>query len=182
MSDKKLSVFVTVGSTKFDELARAVLSPQVLDALSARGFTRLVFQCGNSEIGDVMPGSLVHKEWNWRDEKRRMDISVWKFKPELGKDFEQADLVISHAGSGTILEVLRLPRPMIVVPNETLLDNHQVELANELDRLGHLFASTPSALAETIKTYDSTKLKKFPQFDGTRFRQIMDEEMGFVSS
>lgn len=32
---------------------------------------------------------------------------------------------------------------MIVVPNETLLDNHQVELANALGELGHLFPATP---------------------------------------
>jgi beta-1,4-N-acetylglucosaminyltransferase len=27
--------------------------------------------------------------------------------------------------------------PMIVVPNDTLLDNHQEELANELERQGY---------------------------------------------
>lgn len=45
-------------------------------------------------------------------------------------------------GSGTILDVLRSGRPLIVVPNPTLMDNHQEELALQLDRLGHLKASS----------------------------------------
>ncbi|KAG9122826.1 N-acetylglucosaminyldiphosphodolichol N-acetylglucosaminyltransferase catalytic subunit alg13 [Ceratobasidium sp. 392] len=161
MKTKSQSVFVTVGSTKFDDLARVVLSSEVLGALRGRGFNH-------------------ENEWNWTDDVTGMEVSVWRFKAELEANFEQAGLVISHAGSGTILEVLRLPRTLIVVPNETLLDNHQVELANALGELDHLVASTPRTLAKTIQTYDPTRLKAFPQFDGSKFRAIMDEEMGFV--
>lgn len=49
-----------------------------------------------------------------------------------------------RVGSGTILDVLRLGKPLIVVPNPTLLDNHQEELASALAGLGHLVASTSS--------------------------------------
>jgi beta-1,4-N-acetylglucosaminyltransferase len=45
-------------------------------------------------------------------------------------------------GSGTILEVLRLNKRLIVVANETLLDNHQRELADALSTQGHLVSST----------------------------------------
>lgn len=45
-------------------------------------------------------------------------------------------------GSGTIIDTLRSNKPLIVVPNPTLLDNHQVDLAEELDKLGHLKSST----------------------------------------
>ena len=45
-------------------------------------------------------------------------------------------------GSGTILEVLRLKKRLIVVVNETLLDNHQKELADALSVQGHLVSST----------------------------------------
>lgn len=47
-----------------------------------------------------------------------------------------------YTGSGTILDVLRLGKPMIVVPNPTLLNNHQEELASALTEFGHLHSST----------------------------------------
>lgn len=45
-------------------------------------------------------------------------------------------------GAGTIIEVLRMGKPLIVVPNPSLLDNHQEDLASELDKLGYLKASS----------------------------------------
>jgi len=44
-------------------------------------------------------------------------------------------------GSGTILEAMRLGIPLVVVPNPSLKDNHQKELANELQKQGYVIAS-----------------------------------------
>jgi beta-1,4-N-acetylglucosaminyltransferase len=44
-------------------------------------------------------------------------------------------------GSGTILDAMRLGLPLIVVPNPSLLDNHQEELADELERQGYVTKS-----------------------------------------
>lgn len=99
-------------------------------------------------------------------------------------------------GSGTILDVLRLGKPLIVVPNSTLLDNHQQELASALESSGHLKVSDiPSVvldhsqssflipdhrdLAKNVELFDPESLVEFPQFDGSRFARILDEEMGF---
>lgn len=37
-----------------------------------------------------------------------------------------------------------------------------------------------SDLPRAIATLDTTELVPFPQFNGSRFREILDEEMGFV--
>ena len=145
-------MLVTVGSTRFDALVQTALSPPVLRVLRRRNYCKLIVQCGNSDfdLKDSTPLTL-HDEG--------VDIEVWTFKASLLDDYRRADLVISHAGmsfdpvpwnlthdtrlgSGTILDVLRLGKPLIVVPNTTLLDDHQQQLASSLARMGHLVSST----------------------------------------
>ena len=45
-------------------------------------------------------------------------------------------------GAGSVLETLQAGRPLIVVINELLMDNHQMELASQLAEDGHLFYAT----------------------------------------
>lgn len=63
-------------------------------------------------------------------------------------------ITIFLPGSGTILEVLRLPKfqkvepnstfpRLVVVPNTSLMDNHQIELAEALSSKNHLIQSLP---------------------------------------
>ncbi|XP_009958580.1 PREDICTED: UDP-N-acetylglucosamine transferase subunit ALG13 homolog, partial [Leptosomus discolor] len=65
-------------------------------------------------------------------------VEVFRFKDSLAQDLERADLVISHAGAGSCLETLEKGKPLIVVINEKLMDNHQLELAKQLHRGGHV--------------------------------------------
>ena len=52
--------------------------------------------------------------------------------------FQQADLIISHAGLGTQLELLQMHRPFLVVPRrleyQEHTDNHQVETCEILHK------------------------------------------------
>ncbi|CAG7846445.1 UDP-N-acetylglucosamine transferase subunit ALG13 {ECO:0000256/RuleBase:RU362128} {ECO:0000256/RuleBase:RU362128}; AltName: Full=Asparagine-linked glycosylation protein 13 {ECO:0000256/RuleBase:RU362128} [Serendipita indica DSM 11827] len=178
MSSDSKCVFVTVGSTKFDALVAAVLSNDVFESLKKTGFDRLVIQCGNSKV------PLSPRIWN--DEIlldtpiNGISTSIWRFKKSLKDNYAAADLVIGHAGSGTIIEVLRMGRKLIAVPNETLLHNHQAELAEALDTSGYLIASPVSDLAEAIQQAMSKDFERFPEYDGSKFSRILDEEMGFI--
>lgn len=49
---------------------------------------------------------------------------------------ELAGLIVE--GSGSVLDALRFQKRLIVVPNESLMDNHQKELSEELERQGYL--------------------------------------------
>jgi beta-1,4-N-acetylglucosaminyltransferase len=84
--------FVTVGSTKFDALVEAAISEPVLSALCNLGYTRLILQRGNSVI------EKPDRESSYSIQRHGVDIEIWKFKPSIQAEFEQADLVISHAG------------------------------------------------------------------------------------
>ncbi|KAJ7063176.1 glycosyltransferase family 1 protein [Mycena amicta] len=157
--------FVTVGTFQFDALVDAVLSSPVLQALQNKGYTRLVVQYG------------LHNPIQSITERDGVQIELWPSKPSLTEDLQRAHLVIGHAGAGTILEVLRLGKPLIVVPNPTLLHNHQTELADALSE--YLVTSSVADLVATIDTLDTAKLAKFPAFDGSRFSALVDSEMGF---
>ncbi|KAF8481520.1 glycosyltransferase family 1 protein [Gautieria morchelliformis] len=164
-----MRVFVTVGATTpFDLLVEAVLSDSVRLALLEKGYDQLVVQVGPSE--------RFHK---LHEKRGDLTIQLWKLKPSLKNDLEVSDLVISHAGSGSILDALRLHKPLIAVPNPTLLHNHQRELAESLEQRGYLATSSVSDLACTISKFNPEKVLRFPEFDGSKFRLLLDEEMGF---
>ncbi|KAJ7046649.1 glycosyl transferase [Mycena alexandri] len=166
--------FVTVGTFEFDLLVQTVLSDGVLLALRNHGYTCLVVQCGNSafEFAHAVAGGQTVTL-----DRHDVRVELWKSKGALDAEYRRADLVIGHAGAGTILEVLRLRKPLIVVPNPTLLHNHQLELARALGP--YLATSSIDNLAATVAAFDTGALREFPPFDGSRFRALVDDEMGF---
>jgi len=61
-------------------------------------------------------------------------VAVFKSKPaqEFAQLLLQSQFIISHAGAGSIFQSLNASKPLLVVINEKLADNHQYELADEL--------------------------------------------------
>jgi beta-1,4-N-acetylglucosaminyltransferase len=138
--------FVTIGATAaFDSLIKAALSPPFLGALQASGYTDLVLQHG--EEGRAILEDFDATDWIDIKATYGLTISGFDFKKQgLGQEMSAAKgqnggaegVVISHAGSGTILAALRIAVPIVVVPNPDLLDNHQVELAEALAAQGYV--------------------------------------------
>ena len=88
-------VFITVGSTKFNELISSIFTDHVLIAFRNKGYSNIVIQCGHSafELAEkVKNGETISVS------RCGMEIEIWKFKTSLDEDFERADLIISHAG------------------------------------------------------------------------------------
>jgi len=90
-----MHTFVTIGSTRFDLLIKEILSPHTLEALKSRRCTTLTVQCGNSAFEQA---SLIAKGETVNLSIEGIQVELWKFKPALIKEYEKADLVISHAG------------------------------------------------------------------------------------
>lgn len=157
-------MFVTVGTTRFDDLVGAVARPEFAAAVAhlrlpraPGGVARIVMQVGASSLpppfeargddthGSVVRGGVVY-EW-------------YRLKPSTAADIAGAALVVSHAGAGSIFDVLRAarspPPPLIVVVNTALADNHQAELAGALAAGGHLVMCEPHQLARVAATYDA---------------------------
>uniref|UniRef100_A0A914WMD5 UDP-N-acetylglucosamine transferase subunit ALG13 n=1 Tax=Plectus sambesii TaxID=2011161 RepID=A0A914WMD5_9BILA len=163
--------FVTVGTTEFDALIRAAVSPAVLAALRSRGIDHLLLQIGN---GSFEPTVNANDDSGVR-------VSFYRTKPSIAQDLRNADLVIGHAGAGTCLETLEFAKPFVVVINETLHDNHQWELAEQLAADGHLLFCTPANLAETIERGELDELTPWVAGDVGRFVSWLDEFVGVRS-
>ena len=112
---------VTVGSTKFEELIKHIDSLEVLTALRSKGIKQVVVQKGN---GVYYPDNIAGEA----------DVEVMEYSQQVPQMLKTASIVISHAGAGTVLDCLLSDRELLIVPNETLMANHQVQLAEELGR------------------------------------------------
>jgi beta-1,4-N-acetylglucosaminyltransferase len=119
---KNKTIFVTVGTTLFEPLVEAVMTEAALQWMVENQYTHLIVQFGKGSQ-PVTP-------------KNQLDIELYDFKPSLNEDMHKADLILCHAGAGTLMEALQLPAPppkrIVAVINTALMDNHQAELAHAL--------------------------------------------------
>lgn len=160
-------IFVTVGTTEFPELLEKLGEPEVFNFLrKSLKCQALTIQYGRGQKIDL---------------KDHEDIKIMQFdlKPDIIECIKDADFVISHAGAGTCIDVLNLEKPLLVVINDTLMDNHQIELAEQLSKDGYLFHTTIKNLLTGLKDFDVTELKKYEPGNVDKFVKYLDNYMGF---
>ena len=105
-------IFVTVGSVlPFDRLIRAVD-----EWAASRNRSDVFAQVGRSRY---RPRKIAYTSL----------LVPWEFRRRV----VEADLVVAHAGVGTILTALELEKPLLVMPRRAALrehtSDHQVEMA-----------------------------------------------------
>mmetsp|Transcript_53934 Transcript_53934/g.110021 ORF Transcript_53934/g.110021 Transcript_53934/m.110021 type:complete len:169 (+) Transcript_53934:217-723(+) len=157
-------VFATVGTTKFTALMETLDKEEVQAALHARGFRRLVIQYGKSTV--------VPKK------RAGIEIEAYQYKPSLTEDMLRAQLIISHAGAGSVMEALRAKKRLIVVINDKLMHNHQAELASAMAEAGYCASAVPSSLQSVIQEEGSMTLGALPPLDLRPFSRAVTDLMG----
>ncbi len=126
-------VFVTVGTTEFNELLQTIDCTPFVDCLVQLNCKRLFIQMGRGTFDPfLLPAEC---------ERRSIEYNCFRFKPTLDDNMRNADLIITHCGAGSIIEAITLHKFYVVVVNNTLQGNHQEELASELSK-GHYCVST----------------------------------------
>lgn len=130
-------VLVTVGSERFP-FRRAI--DMVLDGVRGRDL-RIQWQTGHTQIEDDLPGQ----------------VGQWWPGDELAAVAREADLVITHAGVGSILMVLRTGSCPVVIPRSARagehIDDHQEQLAKVLEDRGLVVVVRPGDdVAAAIET------------------------------
>lgn len=159
---------VTTGATvTFEALIRAVLEPRFLETLAQHGYERVVVQYGRSErsvtviraalgaLGDRVSVASERDEpdtghtvcGTYHSDVGGVSLKCIQFDVRLIERYTgRSELVISHAGTGSIMDTLRVragaaqparrPPRLIVMVNTGLQDNHQTEIAQAFESLG----------------------------------------------
>lgn len=129
----------------------------------------------------------------------------FRFTTEIASFVKEADLIISHAGAGSILGALRQKKRLIVVVNRQLMNNHQSELAETMEEHRYLEVATEANLGEVIKNarrsmmsdyltssvednhnvvinksdvQKAVGLNSYPEANRRKFWQVIEEETG----
>lgn len=190
--------FVTIGATaSFTGLIKAVLAPDFCKALESQEYTHLLVQYGQDgkELFELCLqqsqdlGTLSSLQiGGFAIDPSGLRQYMIQAKGRHTKPPAAEGLVISHAGSGTVLDALRVSVPLIVVPNSTLLDNHQIELAETLAEQQYVVHGAVENLIGSLQRAEDlrTRTKTWPPVNSGTHRQakglkgVIDEEMGYL--
>lgn len=106
-------IFVTVGTHKFDELIQEV------DKISVEGLfeDNIVCQIGS---GTYTP--------------RNVEFFRYESEENIGYYISQADFLIGHGGTGTVISFIKSGKKFVVVANTKLAGGHQVEFLEALQQ------------------------------------------------
>ncbi|BGO92064.1 hypothetical protein NBRC10512_000795 [Rhodotorula toruloides] len=185
---------LTVGSTRFDALVASSFDSTSLSSLASLGIQHVLAQVGNS----TLPAGW--KEGT-RTTQQGLQVEVVRFLGDLEERAGRTDLVVSHAGAGSILSFLRpldssLPssqpnatrRQLVLVPNSTLMDSHQSDLADEMEKKGWAvvcrrpedLSATLQQLASQAEQQSEISAPDYPELDKGRMQRIIDETLGYI--
>lgn len=112
----------------------------VLCGTQKQDFTRmikLVEQVSKLEKVVVQAG---HNQY----ESNSMEIFSFVSNDKIQKLYEEADLIVTHAGAGSMLQAIQNHKKIIAVPRLEKygehVNDHQIELAQKFESLGYLIA------------------------------------------
>lgn len=103
-----MKIFVSVGNTHYNNLIKAIdeqLSPSEFEV--------------TIQLAD---GNFLPKNHRY-----------FRLTDNISKYFDDADIIIAHAGAGTVFQLLEENKKVVVVPNNERLDDHQLDLAQYVE-------------------------------------------------
>lgn len=140
-------IFVTVGSQKF-QFNR--LLKEIDELIENKVINEEVFaQIG---VSDYKPQNYKYKEFVTQD--------------EFNKYLDEARLIITHAGTGVIVNAIKKGKKVIGIPRLSKfgehVDNHQIQLLNEFANMNLIETCIDEKeLKEKIQQIDNKEFKKY---------------------
>lgn len=103
-------IFITVGTTPFDELIK--FCDQTIDTKKFNIFAQI------SPYAKYKP----------------LNFEYIEYTQNIDEYYNNYDLIISHAGAGSVYKLLELNKKTIFVPNYTMKDDHQIDICNFIEK------------------------------------------------
>jgi len=149
-------ILVTVGTTDFDALVEAVdrLAPHLGDEVTA-------------QIG--------------RGQYEPLNIPWFRTAPSLEPYYRDADVVVSHGGLGTVIEVASMGKPLLALSNPDRYDRHQDDLLGYMEQQGHLlWCRNLSDLEADLRRISTMTFRPY-ETPPTRVHLVIQEYLGRVA-
>ena len=178
-STEKVSkqMLVTVGTTKFESLIRNIDREDFYLILDELKFSKLIIQKGT---GEYVPHKYKSKTLNLKN----LQVEVNELLQDFENIIKNSDYIISHGGAGNVLESLKYKKKLFVAVNDLLMDNHQEELAETLQKDNYIFyLKNLTQIVEDIKYVlesekidkNTTYLKEYPDFNLETVPNVINE-------
>ncbi len=108
-------IFLTVGTSHFDALIKE------MDDLAESGTIT------ESILAQIGTGTYIPRNFRYV-----------RLLRNLNRAYAMADVIVSAGGAGTTVECTTRGLKLVVVENKSVMEGHQRELIEELNRRGHL--------------------------------------------
>lgn len=138
-----MKILVTVGTTQFNELIKYI-------DLNIKGH-RVVFQIAS---GNYIP--INHTYFTFRD--------------DFDSYIKDSDIVITHAGAGSVYSLLEMGKKVIVIPNLQRVDKHQKELARFVEMNDYAYVAWN--LEQIDSLINSIEDKHFKVYNKDSFNKV----------
>lgn len=134
-----MNVLVTVGTTAFNSLFEALDKADIASEFNL--------------LGQIADGAYRPKKFDY-----------FEFDENFQERLQWADLVVTHAGAGTVYNLLEQGRKCIVVGNLERVDSHQTDIVRFLTENNFALAtenvSDVPSLLEKAKSFTPSPYKK----------------------
>lgn len=132
------------------------------------GYDRLIKAIDELVGNGVIADEVVAQTGNSSYKPKHMTVIEFCSPDEFVNLISRAELVISHAGMGTIIEVVKQSKPIVVMPRKPDLgeidNNHQFTTAKQLEAEGKILVayevSDLPAKIEQAKTFVPAKTEE----------------------
>ena len=139
-------------------------------------FTRLLNYIENSNIKDKIIVQAGHTKYK----SNKMEIFDFIPYEKMDEYIQQADMIITHSGTGSVLTPLKKGKKVIVCARlskyDEHVDNHQVELLEVLKEEGYILElSEDNKLDKVYQEAKKFRPKKYVSNTENFIRQLKEE-------